>query len=745
MRLSPGKGIQMKRIARKGVLLFTAFGLLILSACGTRDGGERSGDNSAELLEGMIWVTKVQEVYPLDPGCTVTGVARLGGNLLVSGEDKNSAPVLGLVGYMVESDGSVSVGDAVSLPLDEPDAVDEGHLYGICAGGDGFFYILTGELPAMYTDSAGEWVENESYAGRYSILQYSEGGELTGRMKLTGWHGGRVEGIAVGAGGEVVLYGDSYFSLLRWNGDVIHTEELGEECIVESVSCCGQGLVASLFEYGTARGEFYRIDSASGNLSPLSAVCPEEEFALYEGNWSVTQGLSGEYIASDAAGFFAIDFDAEVCAKLFTLNNQPLNSELPYVCRLSENTFAYTVSGRDSLFFAFRSAQEYKDRSVVRVALYRAAAQKAGLDALNAAGGDYIYEYTIYEDNQIDRLQADLSSKNAPDLLLFGCFGGLDTNSEYFDDLYSYIDSDPELSRDSFLPNLLEALSVKGRLTQLWEYVQINTMVARASDVGDGTGLTPADYNKILEDSKEYSSMFLGVYGDDQEALLSNVAVLALSVYTDRDNASCSFDSESFAQLLQWVKDAGGQFTPLDSAISYRENFQKIVAHPDVLVPMRVHFISESLFGEPVTFAGYPLGEASGNYYASDGNHLSMAIPAYSANKEGAWAYICNRVSFNTQYNAQISAYETSPTTPIIPVNYEAMKRLASVMLDEEEAEQMIGLAGNTKFARTYTDDQLYEIIVSAGMAYLAGDKSLEETVGQIQSRAGMYMAEKYG
>lgn len=722
---------------KKALSLILAAALcLSLTACAGES--ETTQPRDTALAENRMWVTKTSEVYPLAPGSTITGIARLGGNLLIAGHDRDSRPVLGLASCTAGSGEAVSIGDAKTIPLDEPEAVDETAIYGITAGGDGFFYVLTGESPATWINDRGERVKNDQYEGRYSILKYSETGEFSDRMKLTGWQGGHAAGIAVGDHGEISLYGSMYISLLTWDGGVIRTESVDDGSFVLSVSLCGSGLIASVHEVSKARGTYYLIDGKSGLLSELEARGEYEEFTVDLGNWSVTQGLGGEYIVNDGNSFYVLDFDGGTCQKLFQWNQAQNNSECTYACRLSENTFVYTGDGRECLFVASRVVQEYKDRSVVKVALFGTRSDTQ-LAAINAADGDYIYEYTLYEAGQLDQLRAELSGKNAPDLVLFNCYSGLDTNSEYFDDLYSYIAADPELSRDSFLPNLLKALSVKGRLTQLWEYVQINTMAARTADVGDGKGLTPADYNRILKEKEEYSAMFLGLYGDDQEALLSSVATLALSVYTDKDNATCSFDSESFTELLRWVKDAGSEFAEYVSGVPYQENIQKVVAFPDLLVLSRAHFTPAELFGEPVTFAGYPLGEQCGHYYSNSGN-TAMAIPALGSNKEGAWAYIRNQLSFETQYNAQAER-----NSPAVPVNYEAMKRLAANILTKEEVAQVIGLVSDTRFAATYVDEPLHEIIMTSGLAYLAGDKTLEEAVDLIQSRVSVYMVERYG
>lgn len=49
-----------------------------------------------------------------------------------------------------------------------------------------------------------------------------------------------------------------------------------------------------------------------------------------------------------------------------------------------------------------------------------------------------------------------------------------------------------------------------------------------------------------------------------------------------------------------------------------------------------------------------------------------------------------------------------------------------------------------TMYAETYNDTELQDIIFELGQVYLAGDRSLEDTVAQIQSRAKIYVAERY-
>ena len=117
--------------------------------------------------------------------------------------------------------------------------------------------------------------------------------------------------------------------------------------------------------------------------------------------------------------------------------------------------------------------------SVVKVACVCAQPSVFGPTSLNG----YEYQITHYDYGEQERYIADLTAGNAPDLVLFGTtpfveYPGLDVNNEYYDDLYEYIDADDTLSRDSFLPNLLEAMSRDGELKFLCRQVTIATFVA---------------------------------------------------------------------------------------------------------------------------------------------------------------------------------------------------------------------------------------------------------------------------
>lgn len=731
---------------------------LSLTACVDQNGGERSeetpvGNGADPQTE---WSVKTQEIDPFGPGHTVSGAARLGDRLLLCGETEGdrSEPILGLIRYTVENDGSVSVSETQILEFDALDGVDETMIYGITAGGDGYFYVLLGERFSIYQNpdfEIGEnlWLENPDYEGRYSILKFTEDGELLEQIMIRDWPYSSIEGIAVGNEGELVLYRAGHLFLMDRNGEILNTESAGEGIYFQSVSNCGAGLIASTHETSQLKGTYYQINSQNGLLFELNIPGEYERHTVDTGNWAVTQGLDGEFLVCNTIGihgyqsFYVLDFDEQTCQEIFRWRpEQGVIAKCTYACRLAEDTFAYTTGDGERLYVVTADKQETQGsagRTVVKVAVYGSEGEtRARLNALNAAGGSYFYECTTYSANQRDLLMTEISTGNAPDLVLFsaGQYNGepLDTNSDYFEDLYAYLDSDPELSRESFIPNLLETISTDGRLTQLCQYATIYSIIVRTSDTGDSKTLAAEDYMKILKKNEEYTAVFAPWM--PKEGLLDWAATLSCSAYIDKGNAACNFDNKEFSGLLQWVKAAGSDYKgsdPMPEMI-----YSEYVANLSMInTPHRIQG-DKVLFSEPVTYVGFPIGDDPGNIYYCEGT--SMAIPAFGSNKDGAWEYIRTQLSFAAQYNSQ-----AEDLFPKIPVNLEAAKRLAAEVLTEEEVDELLDLMSHTKYAENYTDDPLHEIITTCGAAYLAGDKTLEETVDLIQSRASVYMAEKYG
>ena len=80
-----------------------------------------------------------------------------------------------------------------------------------------------------------------------------------------------------------------------------------------------------------------------------------------------------------------------------------------------------------------------------------------------------------------------------------------------------------------------------------------------------------------------------------------------------------------------------------------------------------------------------------------------------------------------------------------LAANYYAFRRRAAQELGEDTCAALDALLRDTTAAQSYADAPLYDIIYAGGQSYLSGDKTAEEAAALVQSRASVYMAEKYG
>ncbi len=113
-----------------------------------------------------------------------------------------------------------------------------------------------------------------------------------------------------------------------------------------------------------------------------------------------------------------------------------------------------------------------------------------------------------------------------------------------------------------------------------------------------------------------------------------------------------------------------------------------------------------------------------------------MAIPANSRNKEGAWAFIRELLS---EENQRALAGKDG-----MPVLKDALQDV-SAGASPRAQEQLFDLLERTRWSQNNFDVELIEIIVAECQPYLHGEKTLDETVKGIQSRARIYIAERYG
>jgi len=703
--------------------------LTALCACGgaapAAEDTQSSGRADPTERGEMDRVLRTDMLYPLGAGASVTSVIRQGQTLLIAGE-ANGRPLLALADYSLGASDTVTLAPARYLALDEPDDPAESRVAALCAAPDGDFYVLTGEYPAhRFNRETYEEIENPEYAGRFAVLRYDANGVLQEHIRLEHWPHDDAVSLAVDADGALIVCGLTNVALLDRSGKILHDEQLPDHVDLLSSAVTEHGVIVCLLEFYNFITQYCLVDGVDGHLTELPL---SEESAVYAESASACQGLGGEYLLCANGGFYVYDFASGGQELLMTWQQTEYAEAPASVCRLGESCFLVGGDQSGALTVYRYDYVPAGSRQTLRVACVGEYGDGGLTSRFNNESLEYRCDLECYTPEETSALLTAIAAGDCPDLVLFS--GQFNTASNAFDDLYPYLDADPELNRDSFLPNLLPALETGGEVHELWPGAVLYTLYARRSDVGDGFGLTTADYARLLDESDARSMLFEPYM--TPENLLAWLAVTCTAEFIDRETGVCRFDAPGFVELLEWCAEMspsnfsgeayiGPDYTR-DDVLLFFEGMQ---------TPLRVHNILQA-FPDAV-FVGFPGGEGSGSYYDNFG--IRMAIPRRSACKDGAWAFIRSQFTTERQMEDKFGG---------MPVTVDAMHRLAAG-LSSEELQILDELLAHTTKAVMNGDDVLRGIILDGGQAFLSGDKSAGEAAALIQSRAAIYLAEQYG
>lgn len=657
----------------------------------------------------------------------IRSMVRLSTGLALLWEDGEDY-ALGIAPYSVDDEGKPSVEEPAPVELALP--YDDGICYGLApAGGDGFV-LLAGN-------------GRDTGSTELTATLYDAQGAVQGGMTIPDWRLMTVDSFCVSDSARLVISAGNTAMVYDWGAAQGSELPLGLDDVYRLTGINGGVMISGRKNWEGPRWIF--VDEG-GTLQDIDlyALVPENDAELIyvPGDASDNppcQGFNGEYILNTGACLYEVE-PGQMTSKLFAWRGAAQDT-VGDSCLLAEKSLACLVDGK--LTLAYEHAVEKRESGRVRVGVVEIGVGGSiarSLADVNGADTPYTAEFTSYVSDEagLARFQADLI-KGEFDLVLF--HDEVNTFNANFEDLYPYLDADAELTRDSFLPGLLEGSSIKGQLKQLWNSATICTMVAPAGLVGDGGGLTVADCKQIVRESGKVQSVLDNRFGDEGQLrydTLQNTASMAVAAFIDRDSGTCSFDSAEFIELLTLCGELKA---------NPESDGKDFLLYTESTSSANGMTWREEQLGTACVPVGWPDG-GEGIHYYSLPNDLkvcyTMAIPANSANKGGAWGIIKYILSEPQQRKFTIPD-ESGYTRSGMPVIYSVVESYNRQNFSAEQCEQFFDLIERTHSTLAYNDESLRRIIMEVGQRYLAGDITAADAARQIQSRISIYMAEQYG
>ena len=376
------------------------------------------------------------------------------------------------------------------------------------------------------------------------------------------------------------------------------------------------------------------------------------------------------------------------------------------------------------------------------------------------------------------KLDMDILGGKAPDII---CFQGLQpekyASKGILEDMLPYIEADPDIMLEDLFDNIIEAGKIDGKLYRLITTFSISSLVGKTSIVGNMGEFTAAKLNEIATQYPDAEIMSL----TSADNWLMSCLSMALSDYIDWTTGLCSFNSPEFIELLK-TSTLFPKEINYDAIYNDYENYnltmnENLRDNKTLLQNSGLNRIREirstlELFGEDISFVGYPTKDGGGSLIYPQQDY---GISASSKNKDAAWSFIkmflTGEVDSMDRWSQSISRkeFEQQATDEMIPLADRDFSKgveiveffpgggasmmmansLSEINLTDypnyELTQKEVDLARSVieSATRVYASDQtIMGIITEELAAFMGGAKTAEDVAQIIQSRVSIYVSE---
>ena len=347
----------------------------------------------------------------------------------------------------------------------------------------------------------------------------------------------------------------------------------------------------------------------------------------------------------------------------------------------------------------------------------------------------------LYND-ALTLMHADLTGDNPPDIIELSQLSIYDLEKQgILEDLSPYLEKSNRRNREDFVPGILNAYTINDKLVTIPRVFYINTLMAKTSLVGDEPGWT---LNDLIQLADTYPDADLFAYMTKQYALQTCIQYNS-SAFADYEKGICSFDTPEFIKVLEFAnrfEDKQDNNGSIDVVEEFRQNNLLLINRR--LGKVSNYQIDMALFGEPLTFIGYPTLEGSNGAFIE--GLESYGIISHSTHKEGAWAFLesylgesSDDVTALTFFSCRKGELEEQLKEAMeTEFDYREMKISPAT---QEQVDEIQRLIEGAKLPN-HNDGALLKIISEEAEAYFKGQKSAEDVAKIIQSRASVYVSE---
>ena len=415
----------------------------------------------------------------------------------------------------------------------------------------------------------------------------------------------------------------------------------------------------------------------------------------------------------------------------------------------------------------------------------------------NLASEEYRIKYVDYSQYNTDedytagktKLNDDILAGNVPDVIISDSEFSVSryVNKGLFADLYTYLEKDPEFSKDDFLTNILKACEIGGKLYEIPTGFYVMGLMGGKDKISEFANLTIPEFAAKVAALPEGVSFFRE--GEVSRAnMLQMLFYLNYTNFIDTATGKCSFNNDDFKAILEYVNTLPEKTRWEDENFNY-EDFDwdaynnafkegKAIAEMTSLDSFYAFENQSYNFGGmELEFVGMPSPDRDGLVFTC--SNLKFLISAKSPMADEAWnfvklffteeyqtednwAFSVTKAGLEKQKQAALDAIkereaakqDTDSETDVMPRDSEAVVVTASgTIISEpsynndrrdmtvEDVERIAEIATSVHKQLIYNEN-VFNIVSEEASAYFAGKKSADEVASLIENRVQIYIGE---
>ena len=379
------------------------------------------------------------------------------------------------------------------------------------------------------------------------------------------------------------------------------------------------------------------------------------------------------------------------------------------------------------------------------------------VDIYNSQNDEYkikIDDYSQYSNGDDDnsgetKLTTQILSGDAPDIIDLAQLPYENYISKgLLEDLYPYMDNDPDIDIDDMTESIMGAYAVDGKLYQIIPDYVIVTVIGRSDELGSYPGWSIEEINAYIDGLGADEQSFVYTTKDN---ILYYCSMLALNQFVSVADNKCDFNNDEFMQLLEFANKYQDEVTLNDDFIPEIELIKdgKVKLNLMSFFDLKTFLYYQEMFGSELVFKGFPT-ETKSNGSSVDAN-INLGVSAKSKYKDEVWEFL--RTFYLDDYQSSTDYLPISET--YLSQRLEEARhfgdnsivygwdefRIKLPNATDNDINLIKGLISSINHPMQ-KDSKIVQIIVDEAKLYFAGQRSSEETAKIIQSRVKIYINE---